>query len=404
MLGPLGIATERNIEWVLNQGHELIFVGDRDPFLPNNPYNLRRKPPRNYRFIPFFGDRIKIESKGYDITKTVENFTEGTRKRLGAIHIKWLTFRLKPDIIHVQAIYWASECCAFANIHPLVISAWGFLNHLMDKESQIREKHHQLVATTLNVTDAVIVETPNLVDKTQALLKSTQRVELIPLGANTKRFCPATPARVATLRRAFGIPQDAKVILSPRSWTTGYGQLEIIEAYGMAQADFRYPTAIVFLGLARGSVNQDFKNNFDQIAQEFNLQEKIHFLPRLPYEMMPGAYQLSDVIVNYPLSDAFPSTLMEVVACAKAVISADLTAYRGTFIAEFSTIVEPNNPIALASAMIDVINRPPEEQAESLQQARQVIIEQYEEKIEQQKLMQLYQTIKSKYSNEFIKK
>ena len=396
MLGPVGIATVRNIEWILDRGYELIFVADRDPFFPGNPYNLRGSAPANYRFIPFFGDRIKVESQGYNITKSVENFTAGSRKWLGAIHIRWLVFSLQPDIIHVQAIYWVSECCAVAKVQPLVVSAWGFLNYLMDGVGKVSEKHHCLVTQTLEVATAVIVETPNLLDKTQALLQPSQRVTLIPLGANTKRFCPATPARIARFRQAFAIPQDAKIILSPRSWTSGYGQLEIIEAYGLAQPDFDYPTAIVFLGLARGGVDRDYKDSFDSIVKKFNLEEKIHFLPYLPYEMMPGAYQLADIIVNYPKTDAFPSTLMEVVACEKAIISSNLPAYRGTFIDEFATLVEPNNSLALASAMTEVINRPPAEYIESLKQARQAIVEQYEEKLEQQKLMQLYEQLKSK--------
>lgn len=395
MLGSLGIATERNISWVLNQGHELIFIGSRDPFAPGNPYNLKKAPPKNYRFIPFFGDRIKIESQGFNITKTVESFTQGVRKWVGAIHLRWLVFRLKPDIIHVQAISWITQCCAVANVSPLIVSAWGFLNHLMDEEHKISEKYRLIVNQTLENADAVIVETPNLVDKTQALLKPNQKVALIPLGANTKRFCPPAPKKVALFRRAFGIPQDAKVILSPRSWTHGYGQLEIIKAYGLAQSDFDYPTAIVFLGLARGGVERSFRKSFDKIVEEFELQEKVHFLPHLPYEMMPGAYQLADIIVNYPQSDAFPSTLMEVVACEKTVISSNLKAYHGTFIEEFSMLVEPQNSTALASAMIEVINCSPTEQASSLKQARQVIIDEYEETIEQQKLMQLYQRLKS---------
>ena len=397
MLGPVGIATIRNIKWVLDRGHELILVGTCDPFAADNPYGIRKEAPANYSFIPFFGDRIEPNSNGYDITKSVENFTSWVRKWLGGIHIKWLVFRLKPDLIHVHAIYWVSECCATAKIQPLIVSAWGFLNHLIDDESTVGAKYICKVAHVLESANAVIVETPNLVDKTQALLKSDQKVALIPLGADTKRFCPSTSAKVTRLRQAFNIPQDVKVMLSPRSWSPRYGQLEIIKAYGLALANFKYPTAIVFLGLARGGVDQSFKAYFDGIVEEFKLQDRIHFLPRLPYDMMPCAYQLADIILNYPPSDAFPSTLMEVVACEKAVISSDLKAYKGTFIEQFATLVKPRNSLALASAMIEVVNCPVAEQIEAWQQARQVIVAQYEEKMQQQKLIEIYQ----KTSNEF---
>ena len=233
MLGPNGIATRRNIEWILDRGHEVFFVGDRDPFSPGNAYNIRRDPPPTYCFIPFFANRIEIKQGGYDLTEIMENFSEWVRKWVGAIHIFLLVLRLKPDIIHVQAITWVSECCALANVHPLVVSAWGYLNNLITPNIEITKKHKDSIIQTFRGTDALIVETPNLIDRSRSLLKlPSQQVELIPLGANTQRFCPPTPQKVTALRKAFAIPPKAKAILSPRSWSPGYGQLDIVKAYG----------------------------------------------------------------------------------------------------------------------------------------------------------------------------
>ena len=96
--------------------------------------------------------------------------------------------------------------------------------------------------------------------------------------------------------------------------------------------------------------------------------------------MMPTIYQLADVVVNYPIWDAFPSTLMEAVACEREVISSNLLAYKGTFVEEFCTLVEPNNLTALAKAMVNAVNTNTKDLAPRLAQGRRVIIEQYEEK------------------------
>ena len=91
----------------------------------------------------------------------------------------------------------------------------------------------------------------------------------------------------------------------------------------------------------------------------------------------------------------FLSTLIEAVACERPVITCDLSAYRGTFIEEFCTLVEPENPDALAEAMIKVVNQPPQEREAHLAQARQVIVEEYDEAILQKRIFQIYEDLAS---------
>jgi glycosyltransferase involved in cell wall biosynthesis len=109
--------------------------------------------------------------------------------------------------------------------------------------------------------------------------------------------------------------------------------------------------------------------------------------------MMPGIYASSDVIVNYPSNDAFPSTLVEAVACGRPVLTVDLPGYRGTFIEKYCTLVAPKQPVALAEAMVKMVNRSPSEHTAHLAEARQVIIEQYDERLAQERLFQLYQDL-----------
>ena len=396
MVGSGGIAMRRPLEWALEQGHQVLLVASADPYSPDNTYNIK-EAPTNYHFVPFFAAKINSEQGGYNLLKSVKEFTHQWRSWVGGWQLRWLTLRFQPDVIHVHAINWRSECCALAGLHPLVVSAWGFLNYLLDPKLEPRYIE-RLPAThnTLKGTDALIVETPNLVDKCEALLKPSQQVKLIPLGTNTQRFCPPTLKKVARARKALGIPLEAKVFLSPRGWSNIYGHHHILKAYALAQSKFEQPTALVFVRLGRAGNWQEIielENRICNQAEEWKIADKIHFLPQLPFEMMPSIYSVADVIVNYPYTDAFPSTLMEVFACERAVISSNLPAYRGTFIEKFCTLVEPENPTALAEAMVKVINTPMEKQAPYLTQARQVIIEQYEEKVARKQLHELYQQL-----------
>ena len=105
---------------------------------------------------------------------------------------------------------------------------------------------------------------------------------------------------------------------------------------------------------------------------------------------MPGLYALADIVINYKSADAFPSTLLEVAACARPVITSAIPAYRNTFVEEFFTLVEPENPQALADAIVEMVHTAPEARDLRVQLARQRVIEQYDESTCKQRLLTLY--------------
>ncbi|BAZ17775.1 glycosyltransferase [Calothrix sp. NIES-4071] len=56
-------------------------------------------------------------------------------------------------------------------------------------------------------------------------------------------------------------------------------------------------------------------------AEQLNLTDKLRWMPNLPDIWMPTGYNIADVVINYPVHDAFPATVMEAVACQRPVIS-----------------------------------------------------------------------------------
>lgn len=265
----------------------------------------------------------------------------------------------------------------------------------------------KLRRTILKAADVLIVETPNLVDKCKAWMNQFQKVELMPLGTKTQSFCPQPAKYVAQWRRALSIPPEAKVLFSPRGWGELYGHHQILEAYAMAYPRFQQPTVLVFLKLVRSySIEKarEYYKVFWNLANELGMQQNIRWLPYLTPEMMPTAYSLADVVINYPKSDAFPSTLVEAIACSTAVITAKLPAYRNTFIEEFCTLVEPQQPKALAEAMVEVVNRPSLEQEHHLAKGRQFVVEHYDEAIFQKKLLTIYAELAALYHNKKTEK
>ena len=104
-------------------------------------------------------------------------------------------------------------------------------------------------------------------------------------------------------------------------------------------------------------------------------------------------YALADVVINYPSSDAFPSTLLEAAACARPVITSHLPAYRNTFVEQCFRLVEPENPEALAEAIVELVGS-----GSALWPARTkahatLVLDEYDEAVQKQRLITLYEQI-----------
>lgn len=385
MLGIPGTALKRPVDWALQYDHQVWYVGEYDFY--------QKDPPTNYRFIPSVLNKVKQEQK------LVNELTETKKENLRPLQVAQLhqiVTEFKPHIIHAHGFCYELECCVQANIHPLVFSIWGFFI-LEPKIFDAYDEFYPKLYSVIKASDAVIVESPFLREQCQALLQPDQKIALIPLGTDTKHFRPYTGENINKAKQLLRFPTQAKVLLSPRGWSRIYCQHEILEAFTIAKPQLVYPTILVFILLGRSSIKEQ-KSYYEYLrkrVEDLGLSKQIYLIPQFSYEMMPFVYSLSDAIINFPLIDAFPSTLIEASACAKPIITAQLPSYQSTFVEEFCTLVPPHDIASLATAIVKIVNQPEVERREKLALLRQTIIEQYDERIMQQRLFTLYQELAS---------
>lgn len=381
MLGPgFIIAAQRPLDWVCKLGHQVWWMGTYDPY-------IEKKVP-NYTFVDFPAEHAKNKSDNDGAEKTDPIIYEQ-----GIAQIRALIEQEQIEVIHAHFTGFGAYCCAQGGLRPLVVSIWGNFNDLLEDSTAVIARKMQKI---LDETEGLIVEAPALLGVAQRLRRPPPHPAIIPLGANTQRFRPATPAQRAQARRAFAIPPETVVILSPRGLGVLYNHDKILAAYIAARLYFTQPTILAFVQMSRGSYNTEVQEIHDAIQQEATkagIQDEIRWLPDLRYELMPTIYGLADIVVSYPENDAFPSTLVEAAACECAILTARLRSYQETFIEEFCLQVEANHTPALTAGMIEIVNGFPEAWQTRTQMARQVIVEQYDEQLMQARLFTLYQTI-----------
>lgn len=385
MVAPGGIAMLRPLQWALEAGHQVLLLCPNNPFTP-------QETPKNYRYLPFILELVNFHELTGELPK--DETTHQLLIQTAAAQIRAIVKQFQPDIIHTNGLFFGTECSILADVHPLICSAWGGLNYLMESTQPKDSKTAKLIRNAFRVSDVMIVEAPGLVDKCKPKVTQEQRVELIHLGTKTQQFRPQPTKYLAQWRRALDIPQDAQVLLSPRGWSQLYNHHQILEAYAKAHPHFQKPTVLAFLKYRRTNSLQEVQEYYKKFyikSKELGVDQNIRWLPPLPHEMMPSAYSLADVVINYPLTDAFPSSLVEAVACERQVVTNLLPAYENTFVEKFCTTVESQNPSALAEALIEVVNHSTPEQKQHLAQGRQFMIENYDDQVWKSRLLRIYE-------------
>lgn len=378
MVGPWqSAAMRRHINWAVESGHE-VMVAARG----RSGYLLLPTSVRHVTLIP--GQTETGETAGLH--------RKSQRAALiGALRLRAAAEAFQPQLIHSYRLDYYTDSCLRAGLKPLVVSVWGFMNHWLTGEAsradwrwlrRLRQGAHTL-----------LVENPNM----QTLLTSRRlgplSVDYFPIGVDAQRFRPDNEAKAAAWRFALDIPPDATVLLSPRGWSATYGQLHIMRAFIAASRRLDRPLVLVLLGLGRMKRPERLAQQVHDLGVSAGYGHAIRWIPQLPYEDMPGVYALADIVVNYPKGDAFPSTLLEAAACARPIITSALPAYRNTFIERYCRLVEPEDPAALADAIVEVAQPERALWRARAQQARGAVLAEYDEEVQKQRLMALYEAI-----------
>lgn len=388
MAGPSITPTQRPLAWLLESGQEVGLISQDDP------YQERGHPP-HYQFFPVFEEKWRIWLANATHLTAAQKQAPDFGAAYLARRLRRIAAEFQPDVIHVHGLQLPAACCLRVGLKPLVVSAWGGLNCLL--QADLAQSHPTLPRAKRIASEAaaVIVESENLAAALKSSDLSPRRVGVVPMGVNPQLFRAPTPAQRAAWRRALNFPDGATVLLSPRGWAATYCQREIIAAYLKARPHLRRPACLALCQLQRGS-HAEAKTYYNKIMHDLErggIMSEVRLVPALRFEMMASLYGAADIIINYPNQDAFPSTLIEAAACERPFLTADLPAYRGTFIARYGTLVAPNDVPALAAAMVSAVNAEPHTYQAQTVAAREVIVNEYTTAASAEKLLALYREV-----------
>jgi glycosyltransferase involved in cell wall biosynthesis len=234
-----------------------------------------------------------------------------------ALALRGLLGKIRPDVLHAHNVTSAGWLAAASGFHPLLVTSHGSDLMLLGERSST---HTILAKWVLRRADYVTCVSQILAQKALQLGTPAERLEVAHLGVDLSVF---NPGKTEGSWKTGGDIKRAPAILSLRVIRPLYNPLDIAAAIPLVlerlpQARFAFPTY--------NSDPQTLKELKDLIRSQ-KTGHAVDFIPALDGDSdIADMLRASDVAISVPNSDGTPASVLEAMACQKAVILSDISA------------------------------------------------------------------------------
>lgn len=214
------------------------------------------------------------------------------------------------------------------------------------------------------------------------------KVHLIPNSVDTNRFIPAGPDQKIVLRERLGLPRDASVAVYTGRLVSYKGLPLLLQVWDQIRE--KHSDALLVLA---GTGSLDIHNCEDELHEYVALHKlDQHVLFTGAIQNVPEYLQASDIFVFPTENDAFPSSVVEAMACALPVIATPVGAIKTIITQEENGIlIEAGNSEQLFRAL-DVMLSSAEQSLRMGQSARQKVLNSYSAKTVTDQYLYLFQS------------
>jgi glycosyltransferase involved in cell wall biosynthesis len=177
------------------------------------------------------------------------------------------------------------------------------------------------------------------------------KIKVVINGVNTKLFHPLRPDdEIAGLRRRLGFDEGDEIVAYVGNFSLWQGVESLIAAVPMV---LKKNPAVRFMLVGEGPTHAACV----KLTEELGVSERCAFLGRVPYTSLGSYINVADVCAapykaNTP---GCPIKVYEYLACGKPVVCSDIPGIANLRDGGVLTLVEPDNPEALASALVEVL-------------------------------------------------
>jgi glycosyltransferase involved in cell wall biosynthesis len=279
-------------------------------------------------------------------------YIPGIGAMLTRMSIRGALRRIRPDVLHAHYLSWYGWAAWLSGFRPYVITVWGSDVFVAPYKSSAARRWGP---RTLAGAALVTAVSEDLARGAIALGAHPDSVKIVQFGVDPDRFYPA-PAP-ASLQADLDLAGH-RVVFGPRAQRPKKSQ-EIAQ-----EALAQLPDDVVLL-LIRWQPDPAYLASIETLIRERGLEKRIRWLGPIDHDDMADHYRIADVVVSLPITDAFPVTALEAMACGVPVVLGDIpSAHEGIDAVDPSAIVPGDDPGAVAGAILARLELTPEARAD----------------------------------------
>ena len=192
----------------------------------------------------------------------------------------------------------------------------------------------------LKKANAFSAISPDIVSEWLSSGVPANRIHLIPNGVDTDRFAPIEPPQKSSLREKLNLPQNATIAIFTGRLVSYKGLPLLLRVW--KQLGCKHDDALLLLAGAGGLDIHNCEAELREYVKSVGLEKKVIFLGEV--QNVPEYLQAADMFAFPTENDAFPSSIVEAMACGLPVITTPVGAIK-TIVTHRETglLVQPGN-------------------------------------------------------------
>jgi L-malate glycosyltransferase len=289
---------------------------------------------------------------------------------------------LRPDVVHAHSVKRYGWQAGIAARHPYVISTWGSDVLLPPEGWQARFWNRR----TLGRADLVTAVSEFMREAAIRAGARADRVVIVQFGVDVARFSPG-PVAGGTLR-AIGL-DGRPFVFSPRAMKPIYNHERILAAF----ARLGDGVQLVMTGRNADAAHREL---LVRRMEELEVGDRARIIDDISDDAMLALYRSAAVVVSAPLSDSFPITLLEAMACGTPIVAGDLLPVRAG-LADLApdAIVPTTDVAAMAEALRRAVELSPAERRTLGELLRRRAVETADYETNMLRMEQLYRELRA---------
>ena len=333
------IHVQRWVNWFARRGHESHLISDR--VVPIEGVMIHQIPPYEHDSRPRWQRLRDLSIHDWRVHRLKTIFWVRNKVR-----------EIAPDILHSHSLWYPGYLGIYLNFHPFAITVFDG-DVLWTKGDVGMDVNYFTKLRTymgLKKADLITGESEELVNACIRRGANKNKVHVMRGGVDLKLFnCNGNKIKI---RRVLGLPENSKIVLSPRNTASFYNLNNIVMAIPKV---IREVEDVLFLFIWHGD-NTPKEKEIKQLASQLAVQDAIRIIGFVNHNQVALYHKASDVMVSVSERDSGPVALQEAMACGDVPIISNLPCVKEWVKDGWNgLLVEPHNVDQIANSIITLL-------------------------------------------------